>query len=156
LPRQYLERNDAVKFGVAGAVYLPHPAFPHERNDLVMADGLVRGRRRFVFHDQRSSHGVGRGFNETFGLPIGGKQRLDLAAQRVVNAASLADERSPLFGRAFERRLEQLIHLSPSLRLHHFSRLSTSGAARPWPRAIRAAQSAKKCPSPPPSLPRST
>src|SRR5689334_22718782 len=100
-----------------------------------------------VSNDQRSGHGVGGGFDQTPGLAIGGEQHFNFEAQGIVAETSLADEGSPILGGAIERRLEQLIHLSPSLRLHRSLRPSASGAARLWPRAIRAARSARRCPS---------
>src|SRR5215510_8246595 len=72
LVRQYLERDGAVEFCVAGAVDLAHPAFAQERNDLVMADGLAQQRLPIVSNEQRSSHSVCRSFDKTFGLSFKG------------------------------------------------------------------------------------
>src|SRR5262245_44555496 len=107
-----------------------------------MSDALAGERFISLHSQQRRGEMVGRSFYEAGRLLIGREHCLDLAAQGVVIATSFADERSALFGRAFERRLEQLIYLSPSLRLHHFSHPSTSGVATLWPRATRAARSA--------------
>ncbi|MCG3164203.1 MAG: hypothetical protein JMDDDDMK_05689 [Acidobacteria bacterium] len=120
---QQLERDLAIQPLVSGRVDFAHPAFAQKRNDLEMADALACERWRVVFNKQRRGHGVGGRFDQTPSFSIGRQQRLDLAAQGFVIAARLADKSRAIFGRAFERRLEQLIHLSPSLRLHSFPAL---------------------------------
>src|SRR5581483_2087877 len=118
-----------------------------------MADALAHERLHIISSNQRRGHSVGWRFNKTGSLAIGSQQRFNLAAQGVIAAAGLIDERGPPFGRTFERRLEQLIYLLPTLRLHRTFHPPASGAATPWPRAIRAAPSVKRCPALRPSLP---
>ena len=113
-----LDRDGAVEAGVGGAVYLAHAAGSQEGVDAVGAELVPDERHRFRFERPDQLHG-GRRRHEVAGVRITGKQRLDLAPQRVVPAARLPQERRPRRFGSPERFIVETRDVLPAVRLDH-------------------------------------
>ena len=145
LVRQKLESDEALEPGVFGLVDHTHPACVQLLDDAVVGDGAADQRIgaylcgfALLASEGPRGHFYRRILQEPSYLTLRRQQGPDFALQGLVARACMAQKRLALFGRTVQHRLQYVINLFPSFRVHLRSRRSARGRARPWPPSSRA------------------
>src|SRR5215510_15062330 len=120
---QEFERRVSARGNVRSEIYLAHSAGADKRLDPVMTNQFSNqcaGAGPVISQKLRSNF-KGWKFDKILCSIVTGDQRLHLAAQGFIAIASFIDKRRPLLRRAFGRRLEKIVDLLPTLRIHQGS-----------------------------------
>ena len=113
--RQNLDRDVASELRVSRAIHVAHSTGADERSDLVGSKALAGERRRVRLKDCGRDAVDGRRFEKTGRAVRIGEQRFELAPQRLVGAAGVAQERRALAFVACERGVIELLDVRKAI-----------------------------------------